>query len=160
MEIEQWTAGADDGVHNFAEDDGVIAGFEDPGFAALQGGERAGDDRRAGDAFGPIDIVETLIGLEGERGGEVSLRSFENVYGEGCAEVKMREQGAVGVHANEHERGNEGHGSEGADGQSVRIAMGVAGGGDGHTGGEMSARLAKCFGRYRDGGGEAGNRRS
>ncbi len=59
-------AGVDGGGDDFAEDDGVVARFEDAGFAALHGGERAGEEGRGGDSRGPIDIVEALIGFERE----------------------------------------------------------------------------------------------
>lgn len=66
MEINQRTAGVDGGGDYFAENDPVIAGFEDAGFTAFDGGERAGEEGRGGNAGGPIDIVEALIGFERE----------------------------------------------------------------------------------------------
>ncbi len=77
-------------MHDLAQEDGVISGFDDRREAALDIGDAAAQQRRAGHVGVPFDAFKAALRLHGERHRKIALGFVQDVYSKARARAKMR----------------------------------------------------------------------
>lgn len=105
IEIDQRIAGMRFPRDNVADDDGVIANFDNPVQAALDDRERSSQNRRAGLTSFPIDAFKPAFGLFSERHREFTLLFGQNIDCEKRSLPEMIYRRTAEIDADENQRG-------------------------------------------------------
>ena len=137
--MKQGGAVADAGGHHPAYENVVIAGRNTAIHLAFDGRQNAVEEGHAVLAKGPADTLETVQPSTREALRKRLLLFVYNVYSKELSFAKEADDGDRMAEADGDERGIERDGGEGADGEAVRLPLGVEDGGNGHAGREASA---------------------
>lgn len=107
-------------VHNFAQKNGMVAGFNYSRKLAFESRQGTVEQGHAVGAGAPRDAFKSAFILAGERDRNILLRFRQDIHGEVRAGAEVLKERAAVIDADENEGRFDGNRREGTNGQTVR----------------------------------------